>query len=80
MGYLRSWRSGPHQGKAAAAVQSILARGLVEIPALPPGWRALFTETSQTAPRQKISSWRRTSSAVPLEGSARIGHHIPGDR
>jgi hypothetical protein len=63
--YLRSWRSGPQQGQARlpAAVQSMLARGLVEIAPSRPGWRALFTETGLAALRQLAQDRRALDPA-----------------
>ena len=63
--YLRSWRSGPQQGQARlpAAVQSMLARGLVEIAASRPGWRALFTEAGLVALRQLAQDRRALDPA-----------------
>ncbi|MCK8787385.1 hypothetical protein M0638_23730 [Roseomonas sp. NAR14] len=52
--FLRNWRGGPRQGqpKLPPAVQSMLARGLVEIGPGRIGYRACFTAAGLTALRQ----------------------------
>jgi hypothetical protein len=63
--YLHSWHSGPLQGQARLpkAVQSMLARGLVEIVAAPPGWRAMFTEAGLAALREMAQDRRALDPA-----------------
>jgi hypothetical protein len=63
--YLRPWRSGPLQGQARlpAAVQSMLARGLVEIQPARPGWRAIFTEAGLAALREMARDRRALDPA-----------------
>ena len=49
--YLRTWRSGPQKGepKLPPAIQSMRARGLVEIRTAQFGWHAFFTEPGLAA-------------------------------
>ena len=52
--FLRTWRSGPHTGqpKLPPAVQSMMARGLVEVRQERLMYRAFFTEAGLVALRQ----------------------------
>jgi hypothetical protein len=54
--FLRTWRGGPHKGepKVPPAVQSLLARGLVELRPGRMGPRAVFTEAGLAALRQLL--------------------------
>jgi hypothetical protein len=63
--FLRRWHSGPQKGQAKlpAAVQSLLARGLVEIEPSPPGWRARFIEAGLQALRQLAQDRRALDPA-----------------
>jgi hypothetical protein len=58
--FLRTWRGGPHRGepKLPPAVQSMLARGLVEIGQGRLGPCAFFTEAGMAALRQLVLDGR----------------------
>ena len=57
---LRAWRSGPDKGqpKVPPAVQSMLARGVLEVRQTPRGFRAYFTDAGLAAMRMLLLSPR----------------------
>src|SRR5687767_12263302 len=58
--FLRTWRGGPRKGepKLPPAVQSLLARGLVELRTERMGPRAVFTEAGLAALRELVRDRR----------------------
>ena len=72
--FLRTWHSGPQKGqpKIPAAVQSMLARGLVEIRPARIGARAFFTEAGLTSLRQLLLDRR----ALDPERFAHLRHEL----
>jgi hypothetical protein len=58
--FLRTWRGGPHKGepKLPPAVQSLLARGLVEVQPGRIGFRAVFTAAGLAALRALVRDRR----------------------
>src|ERR687893_1560168 len=69
--FLRTWRGGPHKGapKLPPAVQSLLARGLVEVRPGRIGFRAVFTEAGLVALRALVRD-RRAMEPGPLRPPA----------
>ncbi len=63
--FLRAWRGGPQKGepKLPPAVQSLLARGLVEIRPGRLGFRAVFTEAGLVALRLLLRDRRAMDPA-----------------
>ena len=71
--FLRIWRGGPQAGqpKIPPAVQSMMARGLVEIRLEPSRWpRAFFTEAGLTALRQLAMDRRALDPSLELRNPA----------
>ena len=78
---LRTWRGGPHKGepKLPPAVQSLLARGLVEVRTGRYGPRAFFTAAWLAALRQLLRDRRAMDPARFAHLRRELGLEAPED-